>query len=247
MYKVKDIYKAIDRFAPFSSQEDWDNSGFSVGESDRQVTKVLVCLDITGETLSQAKNLGCELIVSHHPVFMGALKSLTDNCLAYKCAKYGIAVISAHTCYDFADGGVSDILAETLGLENIRKSSSGEFTLGETDCKNVLELAKRAKDVFDTDISYSLEDKPIKTVAVCGGSGTDFMYDAMDDGADVFFTGEGRHHAFINASENGLPLICAGHFETEIISIKPLKERLERDFPEIKFYIANEASPMKHI
>ncbi len=87
------------------------------------------------------------------------------------------------------------------------------------------ELAEKAKDVFDTDITYSLENKPIKTVAVVAGSGTDCMYDAMDEGADVFFTGEDRHHAFINAAENGLPLVCAGHFETEII------ERKKRNFP----------------
>lgn len=247
MPRVIDIYNYIDSFAPFSSQEEWDNSGFLVGESDKEVNKILVCLDITSATLNQAENIGCELIVSHHPVFMGGLKSLTDNCLAYKCAKKGIAVISAHTCYDFAEGGVSDICAQALGLKNIRKAKSVPFTLGETDCKTVMELAEKAKDVFDTDITYSLEDKPIKTVAVVAGSGIDFMYDAMDEGADVFFTGEDRHHAFINAAENGLPLVCAGHFETEIIAVRPLAERLEKEFPEVKFYIANEASPMKHI
>ena len=248
MYKVKDVYNAIDKIAPFSSQEEWDSSGFLVGESEKEVSKALVCLDVTSSTLNQARNLGCELIVSHHPVFMGAMKCFTDNCLAYKCARYGVSVISAHTCYDFADGGVSDILAGTLGLYNIRKSASGEFTLGETNCKNVLELARKAKDIFNTDITYSFGDKPIKTVAVCGGSGSDFMYDAMDEGADVFFTGEAKHHAFINAAEAGsLPLVCAGHFETEVISVRPLKEKLENMLPDIKFYIANEESPIKHI
>lgn len=248
MPRVIDVYNFIDSFAPFSTQEEWDNSGFLVGDSGNEVTKILVCLDITGETVMQAKKLGCELIVSHHPVFMGALKNFTDNCLAYKCAKYGISVISAHTCYDFADGGVSDILAHTVGLTNIRKSASGLLILGETECKTVLEFARKVKKIFGSDITYSLGDKPIKTVAVCGGAGTDFMYEAMDEGADVFFTGEGKHHNFINAAEAGsLAIVCAGHFETEIISVKPLADRISREFKNIEVITAEESSPIKHI
>ena len=247
MHKVIDIYRYMDSIIPFSAQEEWDNSGFLVGESDKTVTKILVCLDITSQTVDEAQKLGCELIVSHHPVFIGGLNSLTDNCLAYKCARKGISVISSHTCYDFADGGVSDILAETIGLTNIRKSASGEFTLGETDCKTVYELAEKAKGIFNTDITYSLPDKPVKTVAVCGGAGTDFIYNAMDEGADVFFTGEGKHHAFINAAENGLALICAGHFETEVIAVKPLADRIKNKFSDLEVFVANETSPIKHI
>lgn len=247
MPKVNDIYNYIDTFAPFSTQEEWDNSGFLVGESDREVTKILVCLDVTSAAVDEAVRLGCELIVSHHPVIFGKIGSITDSNLAYKCAKNGISVISAHTCYDFADGGVSDILAERIGLKNIRKSASGEFVLGETDCKTVYELAQKAKSVFNTDIQYSLGEKSIKTVAVCGGAGTDFMYDALDEGADVFFTGEGKYHNFLNAAEDGLALICAGHYETEVISIKPLADRIKNKFGDVEVFVANEASPIKHI
>lgn len=246
MLKVIDVFNYLDSIIPFSTQEEWDNSGFLVGESDGAVTKILVCLDVTSSVIDEAKKLGCELIVSHHPVVFGELDSITDNCLAYKCARNGISVISSHTCYDFAEGGVSDILAETLGLTNIRKSASGLYTLGETDCKTVFELAEKAKTIFNTDISYSLPDKPIKTVSVCGGAGTGFLGEAANE-SDVFFTGESKHHAFINAAEDGLALICAGHFETEVIAVKPLAERLKNKFTDTEVFVANETSPIKHI
>ena len=246
MLKVIDVFNYLDSIIPFSTQEEWDNSGFLVGESDGAVTKILVCLDVTSSVIDEAKKLGCELIISHHPVIFGELDSITDNCLAYKCARKGISVISLHTCYDFADGGVSDILAETLGLTNIRKSASGLYTLGETDCKTVFELAEKAKAIFNTDISYSLPDKPIKTVSVCGGAGTGFLGEAANE-SDVFFTGESKHHAFINAAEDGLALICAGHYETEVIAVKPLADRLKNKFSDLEVFVANETSPIKHI
>lgn len=247
MPRVIDIYSFLDKIAPFDTQEEWDNSGFLIGEKEKSVSKALVCLDCTENTVMQAVEQSCELIVSHHPVIFKAQRTLTDNNPAFLAAKNGISVISSHTPYDFAVDGVSDTLAKRLLLKNIRKSPTGEYTLGETDEQTVESLAKDVKQKLNADVCFCNAEKKVKTVAVCGGAGFDFIYDAKANGADAYITGEGSHHEFLDALSIDMGLITAGHFETEIISINPLRERLEKEFPEIQFISANEVSPIKHI
>lgn len=247
MPKVNDIYNFIDKIAPFSLQEEWDNSGFLVGESEKEVKKVLVCLDCTEKTVKQAVELSCDLIVSHHPIIFKAQKSFTDNNPAYLAAKNGLSVICAHTSYDFAVDGVSDTLAKTLGLKNIRKSQTGEYTMGEVNETTVFELAKSVKEKLDASVCFCNEEKTVKTVAVCGGAGFEFIFDAKNNGADAYITGESDHHEFLDAISLDIGLITAGHFETEVIAVKPLKEKLEKEFADVEFILAQQSSPIKHI
>ena len=247
MAKVIDFYGFLDGIAPFSSQAEWDNSGMLVGDLNSQVNKVYVCLDITDETVSEAAKNGCELIISHHPIIFSAQKSFTADSLSYKCAKAGISVISAHTCFDFAKGGVSDILAETLSLKNIRKASCGEYTLGESNFDTAGELALYVKKQLGAEVTVNLKDKKINTVAVCGGSGADLIEDALSEGADAFVTGEIKHHDYLDAAENGISVICAGHFKTEIIAMKRLYEMLGDNVKETEFIFTEQNAPYEYI
>ena len=76
MPKAKEIYEYIDSFAPFSAQEEWDNSGFLIGDENKEVTKVLMALDCTNEVLEAAKDTGCELVITHLPIIFGAIKQV---------------------------------------------------------------------------------------------------------------------------------------------------------------------------
>lgn len=247
MPKVSDIYNFIDSFAPFESQAEWDNSGLLVGDSDAEVKKAVVALDCTDGVTDLAVREKCSLIITHHPVIFNPQSDFRDDNTAYKCAKNGISVISAHTCYDFARGGVNDILAETLSLKNIRKSADGEFTLGETDCTEVKELAGLVAERLAARVSYCLKDKRIKTVAVCGGAGADFLAPASLEGADVLVTGEAKYHEFLDAAKSGTALITAGHYNTEVIAMRPLYQRLCERFGDIGFILYDGASPIEYI
>ena len=123
MAVVKDFYRAIDRWAPFNTQMDFDNSGFLVGRGERTVTKVLVALDITRFVIEEAEQMGAQLIVAHHPVIFRPLKSVTDGDLTggnvLLMAEKGIAAICAHTNLDAAQGGVNCALARKLELTEI--------------------------------------------------------------------------------------------------------------------------------
>ena len=123
MAQVKDIYQFIDKLAPFSIQENFDNAGFLVGRTTRDVSRVLVALDITVPVILEAEQVGAELIVAHHPVIFYPLKGVTDTDPAQErvllLAEKGIAAICAHTNLDAAAEGVNDLLAQALELDQI--------------------------------------------------------------------------------------------------------------------------------
>ena len=120
MATVREIYRLIDEFAPFETQLDFDNAGFLAGRGEQEVSRVLVALDITQAVAEEAVRRGCQLIVSHHPVIFGGIKSMTDETVTGRVlltlAENGLSAICAHTNLDAAEGGVNDCLAQCLGL-----------------------------------------------------------------------------------------------------------------------------------
>lgn len=87
MTSVYDIYSYFDSIAPFSTQEEWDNSGILVGCDKAAVTKAVLCLDVTKSIVRFASDIGAELIISHHPVIFGGIKSVKSGDAVYECVK----------------------------------------------------------------------------------------------------------------------------------------------------------------
>ena len=124
MVKVKDILREIEHYAPLPLQEGFDNAGVQVGDVNQHATGVLLCLDVTEEVLDEAIEMGCNLIISHHPLAFKSFKSLTgsnyiERCMMKAC-KYDLVVYAAHTNLDNAVGGVNYRFAELIGLQNVR-------------------------------------------------------------------------------------------------------------------------------
>ena len=118
MTKISDVYNIINRIAPFSLQENWDNSGLILGDMNKSIEKVVIALDITKEIITEAVNIKAELIVTHHPIIFNAVKRIEYDSLIAQLIKNDIAVISAHTNLDIANGGVNDILCNLLELND---------------------------------------------------------------------------------------------------------------------------------
>lgn len=121
MEQVRDILAAIDRLAPFGLAESWDHVGLQVGAAEDEVTGVLVSLEVDDSALDEAARLGCELVLAHHPLIFAPLERLTQEDtagrLALRAARERRSVVIAHTNLDKAHGGVADIVANMLGLE----------------------------------------------------------------------------------------------------------------------------------
>lgn len=131
MTTVQDIYRFIDQIAPFAIQESWDNSGMLVGHWKQPVSRVLMTLDITPEVIYEARKLGAELIVSHHPLLFQPAKQVTDGTQdlvgqrVLMLAEAGVAAICCHTNWDSAQGGVNYVLAKLCGLDNLQVLEQG--------------------------------------------------------------------------------------------------------------------------
>ena len=242
MSRIIDFYNFIDKIAPFETQESWDNSGFLVGDGNKTVSKVVVALDVTEEVIEEAKEKGANLVISHHPVIFGALKEIHPKNIAFIAAEKGIAVISAHTCLDIADGGVNDCLANALGLKNVVKVDDGEGLMRMGELEKELSCTDFVKYVAEKinvgGIKFTSTDKMIKKVAVCGGSGGDLYPFAMNAGADAYVTANIKHNLFLDMRRDGFCVLDAGHFCTENTVIKPLAEKLEKEFTDTEIIVS---------
>ncbi|MCP4313979.1 MAG: Nif3-like dinuclear metal center hexameric protein [Bacteroidetes bacterium] len=124
MIKLKQIAGALERLAPLSFQESYDNSGIQVGDPAMEITGILITLDVTEEVVEEAVRLGFNLIISHHPVIFGGLKSLTGRTaperIVARCVREGMAIYSGHTNFDAIPEGVNKAMAGRLGLNNLK-------------------------------------------------------------------------------------------------------------------------------
>lgn len=259
MNLVSEIYTYIDSYAPFSTQEKWDNSGLLTGSMNKKVSKVLVTLDITNEVADEAAEIGAELIIAHHPVIFKPLYSLSENEPSCKILKSGISAICVHTPYDVAEGGMSDILMNLVGFEKSegileitgqRNKSYGFGTIGVASQEyQADELAKKLKNILGcTVVRYTDGGKPIKKAAFCTGSGGNLIEAALNQGADAYITSEVKHDQWLLAKQRGISVFDCGHFHTENIGMIRLCKMLAADFSNIEFVMSEvNKDPVKYV
>lgn len=252
MTTVNDILTYIHTIAPPYMKESWDNVGLNCGHTNRPVTKILVALDPFTHVCQEAKQWGADLLVTHHALIWKP-GFVTDSSVWGSNTLYlienGIAHINAHTNLDCAPGGVNDVLAETLGLQNIQVIRPGGVDengneWGLLHCGDVAEqslddfLATVKSSLHCDGLRYVSAGKPVRKVAVGGGSCAGAMHDAVAAGCDTFVTADIRYNQFWDAHDLGLNLIDAGHFHTENPVVTVLAAKLQAQFPQIEVKIS---------
>lgn len=251
MSTVAEIYSVINQLAPFSLSMDFDNTGILVGDSHRTVECALLALDCTSQVIAQAVQCGAQLIITHHPIIFHPLKHVTENDLVYQLVRHDIAVISAHTNLDITAGGVNDVLAAAIGLQDCQGlemvDPAQEAWLGRigklsapTDAVSFAKAVKAALNAVS--VKFVDGSRPIQTVALCSGSGADCLDAAIAQGADALLTSEVKHHEFLQAAEAGITLLDAGHFDTEDIVIEPLRQILSEQIQDVRFFTCHHSN-----
>ena len=243
MSSIREIYNYLCGLAPIESQMDFDNSGLQVGRLDREPGRVLLALDICSWVIDEAQELGAGLIISHHPLIWGALKSLSDEQgeKVLRLAELGIGAISMHTNMDIARGGVNDLLIELLGARGegpLDAEGCGRYGCLESPMvfERFLDLCREKLQA--NGLRYCSAGRKVYKLAVMGGSGGGAVSEAFRLGCDTYVTGDVKYDQFIMARELGLNLIDAGHFPTEDPLIPALAEKLSAAFPDTEFIVS---------
>lgn len=239
MTKIKDIITYFESFAPICTQMDFDNSGLLVGDENKSIKKVLLALDITEAVVLEAERLGCELIISHHPVIFNPIKKLGVHDVPYLLVSKGICALCMHTNLDLGtEFGVNVALSEAVGVTNVLLSEKGEclFVGNLKNETNIEEFCKIVKSSLGCEgLRYTDVKKFVKKIAVSSGAGGSNVFAAAEIGADVLLTGEIRHHEINAANSLGIDIIDAGHYKTEDIVILPLMKKLSEKFSNVAF------------
>ena len=245
--KAKQVFDALEQYAPLPLQDGYDNAGLQIGLTEEQeVTGALLCLDVTEAVIDEAERMGCNLIVAHHPLLFRGLKQITGQSYVERCVikaiQKGIGIYAAHTNLDNAEGGVNYRIAEKIGLENLSfldaKSglSAGAGVVGELPvAEDERDFLVRLKGLFGIQcIRHNrLSGRKIRRVALCGGAGGFLLSQAIAKGADAFLTGEMRYHDYFG-HEGDLLITEMGHYESEQYTMEIFAEVLEKHFPELK-------------
>lgn len=249
--KIKDILSTLESIAPPYLQESYDNAGLIVGDPEAAVTGVLFCLDSIEAVVNEAVEKGCNLVVAHHPIVFRGLKRLNGanyvERTVMQAIRQKVAIYAIHTNLDNVYHlGVNTKIAEKLGLADTRilapkpgQTDIGAGLLGELPTLvSEMEFLQNVKKSLRTNCvrHTALRGKAVRTVAVCGGSGSFLLPDALRAGADVFVTADFKYHEFFDA-EGKLVIADIGHFESEQFTIELLHDIVREKFPTFALHL----------
>ena len=237
---INELNKYMDERIPKTLSCSWDNDGLMCcSDGEREVKKVLFCMDVTPQAIDHAIEGGFDLIISHHPLIFRGLKSISgDNNIparAIKLIKNDISVMSFHTRFDALDGGVNDALADLFELSDIEKVVCDDSELMRVGYlpheMSIEDFAQLVKEKLGCEhLNYASNTGKVHKLAVVGGSGGSYALNAHCAGADTYLSGEIGYHTLTDCKDFQINLVEAGHYFTENPTLKNLvKIVLEAD------------------
>lgn len=256
-HTVKDLVHAMDRIAPPSLAEPWDNVGLVVGDEAAPLIKVLVTVDLTLEVIAEAKAGGYGAVVAYHPPVFRAEKRLLAGDLGYEAARAGLSVYSPHTALDAVEGGTNDAVCAALGLravvplERRRPDDPGIGRAGwlepQLAARDFVARVKSRLGLPFVLVAGSL-DRKIAHVAVCAGAGGSLVGAAAKSGAQAFVCGELGHHDALACVRKGMVAITTLHSNTERLALPTLAEKLASELAGVTVTVAaSDHDPFKVI
>ena len=252
-----DIIEHLQKVAPEDFAQDWDNVGLLVGDRKQEIKKIFIALDADEAAIAQAKAVGAQLLLTHHPLIFSPLKKV--NCDHFISARVvellqsQMSYYAMHTNFDAAK--MSELAAERIGLSveaplaDIFTRDGKDYGIGVVgslkEPEAIAGLCAVVKEAFGLDAVklFRAETGPISRVAICPGSGKSTIGDAIAAGAQVLITGDIDHHSGIDAVAQGLSIIDAGHYGIEHIFIGYMEQYLKEHLQGVEIFAQGRRDP----
>ncbi len=259
--RCEEVIRKLEELSPVSYAESWDNPGLLAGRKEKEIKRIYIALDATSKTIEEAIRLDADMLLTHHPlIFKGLKKVNTDDFVGRRILtllQKDICYYAMHTNFDVM--GMADAAADVLHLkkrevleitfeDDIAKEGFGRF--GKLPQIMTLdECAAYIKKAFDIKWVkvFGDADAEIETAAICPGSGKSMIGSALSKGADVFITGDIDHHDGMDALEQGMAVIDAGHFGLEQIFVPYMEEYIKRELGGVEVMMQKPESPFRII
>ena len=236
---LKQLVAAIERIAPPELAEPWDRTGLLIAPArPRPVRRILLTIDCTPPVAREAVERGSDLVLAYHPPLFTPVQRLTPADPAgqrlLRLLESQIAVYAPHTALDRAPGGLQDWLSDGVAGDDpatILPLPQGAGCMIEFDRKVAFNsLARRIRRFLKIPylrIAHARQPAPaVRRVALCAGAGAAAL-EPLE--ADVWFTGEMKHHDLLAANARGIHVILAEHTHTERGYLPILKRRLRQE------------------
>lgn len=263
MQRISKLVSSLVDIAPPELSEEWDNTGFLLGDADRVTEKILTCLTLTSGVADEAIAGDFGLIVSHHPILFRPVRQITtadpQGEILLKLIRAEIAVYSPHTSYDNSTLGINRQLAEAFMLGDIRplrvrdcerETEIGSGRVGRLEQATPLaEIADMAKTRFGISTVGLVGDpgRMVEKVGIACGSAAEFLPDAARLGCHLFITGEARFHDCLKARELGIGMLLLGHYASERGGVEQLSRLIAERHPECQVEASQvESDPLQY-
>ena len=243
---IKELTHKLEERYPLEKAESWDNSGMQVGRKNKQVQKVFLALDATDAVIEEAVKWKADLLLTHHPLMMDGIRKVQAESLAghkiYTLIQNDICHYAIHTNYDVVEMGeaAGEMMKlqhpEVLEVTGINEKNGAPEGIGKVGSLvrpvTVEECAQIVKRIFalDTVKIFGDMDQVIERVAICPGSGKSMIGTALQKKAQVMITGDIGHHDGLDAVDQGIAVIDAGHYGLEHIFISRMEQYLKTHF-----------------
>lgn len=241
--KLEHALRVLDELAPLRYAEAWDNVGLLVGDPAAEIARVLVTVDYSPSVAEEARERGADLVVAYHPPLFAAVKRAAHDALWVDAIRRGIALYSMHTALDVALEGTNDVLAEACGVPLAGRRPLRAFLpkdggrepegiglgrVGPIAPEPLGQVVSKLKTALGLEhvLVSGAPEAIIGRVAVAAGAGGELASDAAREGADLFVTGELRHHDALAARARGMSVVATLHSNSERTAVRAFAARL---------------------
>ncbi len=257
MTTLAEVQAAVERLWPIGGAEAWDAPGLVAGDPSAEVQRIVLAVDAVADTIDEALAAKADLLLVHHPLLLRGVTTVAEStakgALLARLIRGRCALLAAHTNADTVATGTSARLAALLQLVDavpIVETAPG-LGLGRVGAlaehTTLGALARRLASILPptaTGVRVAGPfDRPVRTVAVCGGAGDSLLGEPLVRDADVYVTADLRHHPASEAVESarvagGPALIDVSHWASEWLWLDTAADELRTALPGVEVMVS---------